>query len=35
VLPEPMTHAQINAELGAPGGYTQEVDAFLRELGLR
>lgn len=34
VLPEPLTHAQINAELGAPGDYTRDVDAFLRGLGL-
>lgn len=34
VLPEPMTHAQINADLGAPGDYTRDVDAFLRSLGL-
>ena len=34
VLPEPLTHAQINATLGEPGGYTAAVDAFLRGLGL-
>lgn len=34
VLPEPMTHAQINADLGTPGDYTRDVDAFLRGLGL-
>lgn len=34
VLPEPMTHAQINADLGAPSEYTRDVDAFLHRLGL-
>lgn len=34
VLPEPLTHAEINAALGAPGGYTGAVDKFLRGLGL-
>lgn len=34
VLPEPLTHAQINATLGEAGGYTGAVDAFLRGLGL-
>ncbi|WP_114238742.1 alpha/beta hydrolase [Dyella sp. C9] len=34
VLPEPLSHEQINATLGGPGGYTGAVDAFLRSLGL-
>ena len=34
VLPEPLTHAQINATLGEAGGYTASVDDFLRSLGL-
>ncbi|WP_109123886.1 alpha/beta hydrolase [Dyella sp. C11] len=34
VLPEPLTHGDINATLGEPGGYTDAVDAFLRSLGL-
>ncbi|QNK00134.1 alpha/beta hydrolase [Dyella telluris] len=34
VLPEPLTHGDINATLGEPGGYTAAVDAFLHTLGL-
>ncbi|AIF46996.1 alpha/beta hydrolase [Dyella japonica] len=34
VLPEPLTHGQINATLGEPGDYTGAVDAFLHGLGL-
>lgn len=33
VLPEPLTHADINATLGEPGDYTAAVDAFLHSLG--
>jgi hypothetical protein len=33
VLPEDLSHAQINAELGLPGGYTAAVDAFVRSVG--
>jgi arylformamidase len=29
VLPQPLTHADINRTLGAPGGYTDAVDAFI------
>jgi len=34
VLPENMTHAQINADLGLPGNYTEAVGTFLRSLNL-
>jgi arylformamidase len=34
VLPEPLSHGDINATLGQPGGYTDAVDAFLRSLDL-
>jgi len=34
MLPEPLTHGEINATLGAPGDYTGAVDTFLRGLGL-
>jgi acetyl esterase/lipase len=34
VLPEPLTHGDINATLGEPGAYTDAVDAFLHGLGL-
>jgi hypothetical protein len=34
VLPEKMTHAQINADLGLPGNYTEAVETFLRSLNL-
>lgn len=34
VLPEPLSHGEINATLGEPGGYTGAVDGFLRGLGL-
>jgi len=33
VLPEALTHAQINAELGGDSDYTRAVDTFLRSLG--
>jgi acetyl esterase/lipase len=32
VLPEDLTHGEINATLGAPGAYTDAADAFLRSL---
>lgn len=32
VVPEDLSHAQINAELGLPGTYTTAVDAFIRSL---
>ena len=32
VAPEDLSHAQINSELGLPGAYTAEVDAFVRSL---
>jgi acetyl esterase/lipase len=35
VLPEALSHREINATLGEPGRYTSEVDAFLRSLGLQ
>jgi acetyl esterase/lipase len=34
VLPVDLGHLQINDQLGAPGAYTEAVDAFLRTLGL-
>jgi acetyl esterase/lipase len=34
VLPQPLSHREINESLGLPGGYTDAVDAFLRGLGL-
>ena len=34
VLPQDLSHAQINAELGLPGAYTAAVDAFIASLGL-
>ncbi|EIM03891.1 hypothetical protein LRK24_08670 [Rhodanobacter denitrificans] len=33
LLPEDLSHEQINEQLGAPGDYTTEVEAFLRSLG--
>jgi arylformamidase len=30
VLPQNMTHSQINADLGMPGNYTEDVETFLR-----
>jgi len=33
VLPEDLSHEQINEQLGAPGDYTTEVETFLRSLG--
>ncbi|WP_269759328.1 alpha/beta hydrolase [Variovorax sp. E3] len=35
VLPEDLSHAQINAELGLPGAYTSAVDAFIASVGRR
>jgi arylformamidase len=32
VLPEPMSHAEINRELGAPSAYTEAVAEFIRSL---
>jgi len=32
VVPEDLSHAQINDELGLPGAYTSAVDAFIRSL---
>jgi acetyl esterase/lipase len=32
VLPEDLSHGEINATLGTPGAYTDAVDAFLRSL---
>lgn len=32
VLPQDMSHKQINAELGGPGAYTEQVDRFLSGL---
>jgi acetyl esterase/lipase len=32
VVPEDLTHAQIDGELGLPGAYTASVDAFIRSL---
>jgi len=34
VLPQDLSHAQINAELGLPGAYTAAVDAFIASLGI-
>lgn len=35
VLPEDLSHAQINAELGLPGAYTSAVDAFIASIDRR
>jgi acetyl esterase/lipase len=32
LLPEDLTHEQINQQLGAPGDYTDQVEAFMRGL---
>jgi len=32
VLQQPLSHRQINEQLGAPGAYTDSVDAFLESL---
>lgn len=32
VLPQPLSHAEINATLGAPGAYTDAVETFLKSL---
>ncbi|MBO9644235.1 MAG: alpha/beta hydrolase [Pseudacidovorax sp.] len=29
MLPQPLSHGEINAQLGTPGGYTQAVDRFI------
>lgn len=34
VLPEDLSHAEINRTLGQPGRYTEAVDGFLQSLGL-
>lgn len=34
VLPEDLTHAEINDRLGLPGDYTAAVDRFMKSLGL-
>jgi acetyl esterase/lipase len=34
VLPQPLSHMQVNSELGRPGAYTEAVEAFLASLGL-
>jgi acetyl esterase/lipase len=34
VLPEDLTHEQINATLGEPGAYTDKVEAFMQSVGL-
>lgn len=33
VLPQPLSHGDINARLGEPGAYTEAVEAFLATLG--
>ena len=35
VVPEDLSHAQINAELGLPGAYTSAVDAFIASVDRR
>lgn len=35
VLPQDLTHMQVNAELGLPGNYTQAVDAFIASIDRR
>jgi hypothetical protein len=35
VQPEPMTHGEINSELGLPSTYTERVETFMRALGWR
>ena len=32
-LPLDLSHGDINEQLGLPGGYTRQVDAFLRDIG--
>ncbi|HVJ31970.1 MAG TPA: alpha/beta hydrolase fold domain-containing protein [Terriglobia bacterium] len=34
VLPEDLSHQQINVTLGEPGAYTDKVEAFMQKLGL-
>jgi hypothetical protein len=34
VLPVAKSHAAIDADLGAPGAYTEAVERFLRSLGI-
>lgn len=34
VLPVDLDHGQINEQLGEPGSYTEQVEAFMRSLGL-
>lgn len=33
VMPMPMSHGDINSELGLPGAYTESVEKFMRSLG--
>lgn len=33
ILPQEMSHGEINSELGLPGAYTDAVEAFMRKLG--
>ena len=35
VAPVDMRHGEINAQLGASGALTNQVDAFLRSIGLK
>ena len=32
VLPEDLSHGDINAQLGEPGGYTQAVQRFIESI---
>jgi hypothetical protein len=32
VLPQDLSHREVNVELGEPGAYTRAVDAFLRKI---
>ena len=34
VLPEALSHGEVNKNLGLPGDYTEKVEAFMRSLGL-
>jgi arylformamidase len=35
VLPMPLSHSEINEQLGLPGAYTERVERFMRQLGWR
>ena len=35
VLPQHLSHGDINGQLGEPGAYTDSVEQFLRSLGLQ